>query len=295
MAHHLSLARGRVLEFTGVPHVMGVLNCTPDSFYAGSRVAGEREAARQATDMIEAGATILDIGGESTRPGSKPVDAAEERSRVVPVIEAIRNFSDIPISIDTQKASVASSAIDAGADIVNDVSALRADDAMLSLVAEREVGVVLMHMLGTPETMQHNPTYSDVVGEILHFLVTRANDVSAAGVSRDQIIIDPGIGFGKRLEDNLRLIHDLPAFFAPGFPVLVGASRKRLVGAVLSEARGTDVPVGDRLAGTLAVHVIAAMKGADIIRVHDVRETYDAVHMVAAVNGAGIREAKGES
>lgn len=295
MSDHMSLARDRTLEFTGVAHVMGVLNCTPDSFFSDSRVAGVREAAERAADMIEAGATILDVGGESTRPGSKPVDAEEERSRVVPVIEAIRRFSDIPISVDTQKAGVAAAAIDAGADIVNDVSALRADEAMLSLVAEREVGVVLMHMLGTPETMQHNPSYTDVVGEILHFLITRANEVSAAGVSRDRIIIDPGIGFGKRLEDNLRIIHDLPAFFAPGFRVLVGASRKRMVGAVLSEARGEEVPVGDRLAGTLAVHVIAAMKGADIIRVHDVRETCDAVRMVAAIQGAGVREAKGES
>lgn len=295
MSHHMSLARGRALEFTGVPLVMGVLNCTPDSFFSGSRVAGSEESIRAASEMIEAGASVLDIGGESTRPGSKPVDADEELSRVVPVIEAIRRFSDVPISIDTQKARVAAAAIDAGADIVNDVSALRADEDMLALVAEREAGVVLMHMLGTPETMQDNPSYTDVVREVLHFLITRANEVSAAGVSRERIIIDPGIGFGKRLEDNLRLIHDLPAFLAPGFPVLVGASRKSVVGNVLSEANGRDVPVSDRLAGTLAVHVMAAMKGADIIRVHDVRETFDAVHMVAAVNGAGIREAKGES
>ena len=295
MSHHMSLARGRTLEFTGVPLVMGVLNCTPDSFFSSSRVTEHEDAVQTAADMIEAGAAILDIGGESTRPGSRPVHADEEHSRVVPVIEAIRRFSDIPISIDTRKASVAAAAIDAGADIVNDVSALRADEEMLPLVAEREVGVVLMHMLGTPETMQKNPSYSDVVREILHFLITRANEVSSAGVSRERIIIDPGIGFGKRLEDNLRLIHDLSAFLAPGFPVLVGASRKSVVGNVLSQARGEEVPVSDRLAGTLAVHIMAAMKGADIIRVHDVQETFDAVHMIAAVNGAGIREAKGES
>ena len=290
----MPLAHGRALEFTGVPHVMGVLNCTPDSFFSRSRVAGYEEAAQNAAGMIEAGASILDVGGESTRPGSKPVNEEEERSRVIPVIEAIRRFSDIPISVDTQKASVAEAAIDAGADIVNDVSALRTDEAMLPLVVRRDVGVILMHMLGTPETMQNNPSYNDAVGEILHFLITRANEVSAAGLSRDRIVIDPGIGFGKRLEDNLRLIHDLPAFLAPGFPVLVGASRKSVVGKVLSQVRGEEVPVEDRLAGTLSLHVMAAMKGADIIRVHDVRETFDAVHMVAAVNSAGIRDAKGE-
>jgi len=326
---------------------MGVLNCTPDSFFPGSRVGTTDEAIRTAQQMIAAGVDILDIGGESTRPGSEPVAASDELERTEPVVKAIRAMSNIPISIDTQKASVAKAAIEAGADIINDVSALRADPDMLPLAIDGDAAVVLMHMLGTPRTMQSSPRYDDVVHEILHFLTQRAQEVISAGVGEDRIIIDPGIGFGKRLEDNLRLVADLPAFGALGFPVLVGASRKSfiakaLAGGIDSQSRpagfgtgkvetsrpeergasasppqeraastsrpeergsstsrysatphdGNERGVERRLAGSLAVHVIAALKGADILRVHDVFETVDAVTMVQAVIDAGEREAK---
>lgn len=337
MSIRMALARGRVLDCSGPPLVMGVLNCTPDSFYPASRVAKIDDAVRTAEQMIAAGADILDIGGESTRPGSEPVATQDELERTEPVVKAIRAMSEIPISIDTQKAAVAQAALDAGADIINDVSALRADSQMLSLAIEREAVVVLMHMLGTPQTMQKSPAYDDAVHEILHFLTQRAQEVISSGVDRQRVIIDPGIGFGKRLEDNLRLLADLAAFGALGFPVLVGASRKSFIEKVLSARRGESgaaatgaattgaashgaanadaaasgaanqdpatkggapkrdvrpLPVEQRLAGSLAVHVLAALKGADILRVHDVAETADAVTMVQAVIDAGEREAR---
>ncbi|MFW5995511.1 MAG: dihydropteroate synthase, partial [Spirochaetia bacterium] len=238
MPIRMELAHGRVLDCSGPPLVMGVLNCTPDSFYPGSRVGNTDEAIRTAQQMIAAGVDILDIGGESTRPGSEPVAASDELARTQPVVQAIRAVSNLPISIDTRKACVAEAALEAGADIINDVSALRADPEMLPVARDRDAVVVLMHMLGTPRTMQDSPRYDDVVHEILHFLTGRAQEVISAGVAKDRIIIDPGIGFGKRLEDNLRLIADLPAFGAPGFPVLVGASRKSFIAKVL--AAGLD-------------------------------------------------------
>ena len=304
MAQQIPLFSGRILDFTNGPLVMGVINCTPDSFYASSRAEETSQAVRVARNMISEGASILDIGGESTRPGSDPVNVDVEKSRVVPVISAIRDVSDVPISIDTRKAAVAKAALEAGADIINDVSALRDDSDMLSLAVESGAPVVLMHMLGDPKTMQNRPSYSDAVREILHFLITRANEVIRAGIDGSKIILDPGIGFGKRLEDNLRLIADLPAFAAPGYPVLVGASRKSFIAHVLrryTDAEHADspsaaeVPPERRLAGSLAVHVVAALKGASILRVHDVGETTDAVRMVRAITTVARTTIKGEA
>ncbi len=304
MAQQIALRDGRQLDFTSGPLVMGVINATPDSFYANSRAEKTGQAVDFARKMIAEGASILDIGGESTRPGSDPVDPEVEKSRVVPVISAIRDLSNIPISIDTKKATVAAAALGAGADIINDVSALRSDPEMLPLAAEAAAPVVLMHMLGDPKTMQDRPSYDDAVQEILHFLITRANEVVRAGVDGSRIILDPGIGFGKRLEDNLRLIADLPAFAAPGYPVLVGASRKSFIAHVVrphtdgdhsDSPSAAEVPPERRLAGSLAVHVVAAMKGASILRAHDVGETSDAVRVVRAIAAAARHRVKGEA
>ncbi len=275
----------RTLDFRGKALVMGILNCTPDSFHPRSRLGTLREAVQAAGDMIRAGADILDVGGESTRPGSDPVPVAEEIRRVVPVIEAIRAAGGTVISVDTRNRETAERALDAGADIVNDVSALAYDDGMARLVAERGVPVVLMHMRGTPKTMAAEAVYADVVAEVLRELSASVDAAVAAGISRRRIIVDPGIGFAKGTADNLRLLRGLAAFRTLGLPILLGLSRKRFIGDV------TGLPVEDRLAGTIAAGTIGVLGGADIVRVHDVAEAVAMVKVIDAVLGPGYREA----
>jgi dihydropteroate synthase len=255
---------------------MGVINTTPDSFSDGGRFDTTQKAFAQAQRMIAAGADILDIGGESTRPASQPVDLDEELARTVPLIRALREVSNIPISIDTNKAEVMRAAVAAGASIINSIWALRLENS-LQVAAELGVPVCLMHMQGTPETMQQNPSYQDVVGEVMEFLQQRIEAALAAGIARHNIIVDPGFGFGKTLEHNLLLLKSLPRFRLLGVTVLVGMSRKGMIGAIL------DKPVDQRLYGSLSAAVMAAMLGADIVRVHDVAETADALAMVRAL------------
>ncbi len=265
------------------PRVMGILNVTPDSFSDGGDLESVAAAVARARALA---ADFLDIGGESTRPGAMPVPEAEERARVVPVIEAIRAAGiATPISIDTRKASVAAAALDAGADLVNDVSAGTYDGAMFSLVAERGVPICLMHARGDPQTMQDDPCYDDVVAEVLDHLATRLAAAEAAGIPRDRIVIDPGIGFGKTQEHNLALLRDLAAFHALGPPLLVGASRKRFIGTI----GRADAPK-DRLGGSLAVALHAALQGAHLLRVHDSVATTQALRLMLAMNGAGASD-----
>jgi len=247
--------------------VMGVINVTPDSFYPGSRAPSVADAVRRANRLVEEGADILDIGGESTRPGSLPVSGEEEMDRVVPVIERLRVSCDAVLSVDTTKAPVARAALDAGAQIVNDTSALRGDALMAAVVAERNARVILMHRQGPPRTMQEAPHYTDVTREVLQFLERQAREATRAGIARERVWIDPGIGFGKRLEHNLRLLQDLDRFAATGHPVVVGVSRKSFLGEIL------DLPPEERLEATLAAQAIAVALGADVVRVHDVRES----------------------
>ena len=257
------------------PVVMGVLNVTPDSFSDGGRYFTVAAALAQAERLAADGAAIIDVGGESTRPGAAPVDAEEELRRVIPVIERLVVAISIPISIDTRKPAVMRRALAAGASMVNDVGALSAPGA-LEAVAESDAAVCLMHMQGEPGTMQDEPRYGDVVGEVRGFLRERAAACVAAGIVRSRLVIDPGFGFGKTLEHNLALLRGLGEIASDGLPVLAGLSRKRMIGAL--NGRGE----GDRLAGSLAAAVVAAMNGARIIRAHDVRETVDALAIVAA-------------
>ena len=261
------------------PVLVGVLNVTPDSFSDGGDFLDPAEAASHAAAMLDEGAGIIDVGGESTRPGSDPVTREEEARRVVPVVEEIvSERTDAIISIDTYRAATAEAALGAGASIVNDVTALRGDPRMARVVAEARCPVVLMHMLGEPRTMQRDPRYADVVREVRDFLAGRAEHAVAAGVEPESIILDPGIGFGKSLEHNLALLRHLDELVALGFPVLVGASRKSFLGRItgVEEAR-------DRVAGTVAANVVAYEKGATLFRVHDVRANREALAVARAV------------
>lgn len=263
---------------------MGIVNATPDSFWEGSRVSGVDEAVRTALAMIRGGATLVDIGGESTRPGARYLGAEEEIARVEPIVRGIRKAAadlglDPVLSVDTRKAAVARAALDAGADVVNDISALGDDPDLAALCAEREAGLILMHKKGTPETMQDAPWYEDCAEEVRDFLLAAAERARAAGVRGDRILLDPGIGFGKRLEDNLSLLHRLEELSGCGYPVLVGLSRKSFLGALT----GRDVE--DRLSGSLAAACAAYLGGADVFRVHDVKETVDALKVFGAILG----------
>ena len=262
------------------PLLMGILNITPDSFSDGGLHFDPADALRRAREMLEQGADILDVGGESTRPGSTPVAAATQIERVLPVIRALRQaFPDMPfISIDTTHAEVARAALEAGASIINDVSAGRDDPAMLPLAAEFGAPIVLMHMQGTPLAMQDNPYYEDVVEEVLAFLLGRAEAALAAGVARENLILDPGIGFGKRRDDNLMLMANLHRLAAAGYPILLGASRKRFMGAVCNESRPAEL-----VAATVAATTIGVMAGVRIFRVHDVKENRQAVDVAHAI------------
>jgi dihydropteroate synthase len=255
---------------------MGVVNVTPDSFSDGGDFISVSAAAERALRLAEQGADILDIGGESTRPGALPVPPVEELRRVVPVIEEIRRHCGLPLSIDTRNAVVAEAALDSGADIINDVSALRHDPRMAGTAAGRNAPVILMHMLGTPEIMQNKPSYADVTAEVRAFLAERIEFAAAAGISK--VAIDPGIGFGKRFEDNLTLLRELRSLCSLGRPVLVGTSRKRFLG----EITGNDPR--NRVPETIASCVIAVLNGAMVLRVHDVREVRAAVRVAEAVN-----------
>lgn len=262
------------------PRVMGILNLTPDSFSDGGDLEGVTAAVARARAMAGE-AEILDIGGESTRPGAEPITEAEEIRRTAPAIRAIREAGvTTPISIDTRKASVAAAALEAGADMVNDVAALGYDSALAGLVAERGVPVCLMHAKGTPATMQNAPHYDDVLGEVLDFLGERVAFAEAAGIARTKIITDPGIGFGKTQAHNLTLLRNLAAFHDLGLPVLLGASRKRFIGAI-----GDAPEAKDRIGGSVSVALHGAGQGVQILRVHDTRETMQALKLWAALNG----------
>ncbi len=246
--------------------VMGVLNLTPDSFYDGGRYTTTQLAVSRALEMVEEGADIIDIGGESSRPGARSVSLDEELARIVPVVEALAARSDVLISVDTTKSAVARAAIDSGATIINDISALRFDPEMGRVMAQAGVYLVLMHMQGTPETMQQDPRYEDPVSEIKGYLRERMDAAISAGIEREHLIVDPGIGFGKRLSHNLEILRRLSEFEDLGVPILVGLSRKSFLGEIL------DLPTSERLEGTIAANAIAIVNGADIIRVHDAKE-----------------------
>lgn len=258
------------------PLVMGIVNVTPDSFSDGGKYSSVDLAVEHALQLIAEGADILDIGGESTRPGADPVGLNEELRRVVPVIEALSKVTTVPLSIDTYKPEVMRAAIEAGADLVNDICALREDGA-LEIVANSNVGVCLMHMQGIPQTMQINPQYIDVVNEVKQFLIDRVQACLAQGIASERITLDPGFGFGKTTAHNVALIQHLDSFVELGFPLLVGLSRK----SVLGKIAGGDEQ--QRLHAGLAASVISVMKGAKIVRVHDVKATVDALKVVAAV------------
>ena len=255
---------------------MGVLNVTPDSFSDGGLFLEPHAAVAHAERMVEEGAALVDVGGESTRPGAAPVPEAEELRRVLPVVEALAGRVEVPLSIDTGKAAVARAALAAGASFVNDVTALRGDPAMAAAVAESGADLCLMHMLGEPATMQDQPRYGDVVAEVKGFLEERLSFAVAAGIPEERIWLDPGVGFGKTAEHNLELIRRLDEIAAIGQPVLVGLSRKRFIGAI------TGRPAADRASGSVAAAILAFERGATMFRVHDVRETADALAVAAA-------------
>ncbi|KRS22443.1 dihydropteroate synthase [Alishewanella sp. WH16-1] len=270
----LALPRQRELDLSR-PQVMGILNVTPDSFSDGGKHQQLSQALRSAEQMLADGATILDIGGESTRPGAADVSVEEELNRVVPLVSAIRSRFDCVISVDTSKAAVMSAAVQAGADIINDVRALQ-EPAALETAAALQVPVCIMHMQGVPGTMQQAPDYQDVVQQVYDYLLQRAAECQQAGITAAQIILDPGFGFGKNLSHNYQLLAALDKFVQSGYPVLAGMSRKSMIGQLL------DIPVSERLAGSLACATLAAYAGAQIIRVHDVKETVQAVRVAAA-------------
>jgi len=260
-----------------IPLIMGILNVTPDSFYDGGRYIKLEDALKRALEMIEEGADIIDVGGESTRPFSEPASTYEELKRVIPVIEHIRAQTDIPISIDTYKSEVAKEALCAGADIVNDISGFGFDEKMAETVARFNAYAVIMHIKGTPRDMQLNPYYDDVIGEIIEYFKERLNFALSSGIEREKIILDPGIGFGKRVEDNLKIIKELRRFKEFGLPLLIGTSMKSFIGHVT----GSDV--NERVEGTLASIAISIWNGADIVRVHDVKKAKKVIKLVDAV------------
>ncbi len=265
-----------ILDFDKGPYVMGVLNVTPDSFYDGAKYNSVDKAVEHALKMAQEGAKIIDIGGESTRPGAEAVPLEEELARVIPVIKEVSKQSNVLISIDTYKSAVARAALDAGADMVNDISGSGFDNEMIPLIKEFQCPYIIMHIKGAPKNMQRDPHYDDTLREIYGYFEDKLQVLEDKGISN--IMIDPGIGFGKRLEDNLRLIRDLKDFTFLNYPILVGASRKSMIGAVLNKEKE------ERLYGSLSVHLQAVANGADIIRTHDVKATFEALQMFMAVN-----------
>ena len=254
-----------------LPRIMGIVNVTPDSFSDGGNWLDTSTAVKHALKLVDDGADILDIGGESTRPGAHPVTVAEELRRVIPVIEQLASQTRVPVSIDTMKADVAHAALTAGAKIINDVSAFEFDTRMIDVAQESDCGIILMHMLGTPQTMQSAPRYDDVVSEVLSYLTARVSRLASAGISTERIAIDPGIGFGKTAEHNLALLTHISDFKQLGRPVLIGHSRKRFLEKLIGRQ------VEERLAGTIGVSVALAQQNVDLIRVHDVQAVKDAI------------------
>ncbi|MGH7795796.1 MAG: dihydropteroate synthase [Candidatus Binatia bacterium] len=275
--HRYLQTRHGNLDFIRRTLIMGILNVTPDSFFDGGRRDSAAKAIADGVAMAASGADIVDIGGESTRPGAQPVAEEEELARVLPVVRGLRREAGVPISIDTYKSNIARAALDAGADIVNDISALRFDPAMAPLVAAEKVPVVLMHMQGTPRTMQVEPRYGDVTREVRNFLAAQLYEGMDAGIAPEAIILDPGIGFGKAMDHNLQLLRTLPVLAALGQPLLVGVSRKAFIGKIL------NLEAADRLEGSLAAAAAAVLAGANILRVHDVAETSKAVRVADAI------------
>lgn len=265
---------------------MGIINVTHDSFFPDSRKISVRDVVEKGLAFRVAGADSIDVGGESTRPGSEYVSEEEELTRVVPVIEALLEEVGLPVSVDTRKASVAAEAIRAGATMVNDVSALRDDEEMIALCAREGVSVVLMHMRGTPKTMQKNPSYHDTVGEISEELHAWAEAAIAGGIRREKIILDPGIGFGKRHRDNLLILKEVDRFESLGFPLLIGLSRKSFLGRIIGGEESPG-PVEEREAATLAAHTWCITHGVEYLRVHDVKATRDARAVINAIQGVG--------
>jgi dihydropteroate synthase len=265
--------------------IMGILNVTPDSFSDGGQFLGVDEALAYAEQMISEGADIIDVGGESTRPGGEPVTFEEEINRVVPVIEALARKTNTPISVDTTKSEVARAALDAGAAIVNDISALRFDFFVADAVARAGAGLVLMHSRGTPATMHRLPPVADIMEEVTSSLRASVNMAVRRGVKRESIVIDPGIGFGKSQEQNLELIAKLDQIIAafPDLPVLIGTSRKSFIGKILADESGTPAPAEDRLHGTMASIAAAVLHGAHIIRVHDVKAAAETIRVADSI------------
>ena len=274
--HYMNFICGQYQLDLSRPHVMGIVNVTPDSFSDGGQYETTAKAVQHAMQLVEQGADILDIGGESTRPGANPVGLDQELERVIPVIEQLAKTAGVPLSIDTYKPEVMRAAIRAGADIVNDVRALQEPQA-LEIVAQSQAGVCLMHMQGTPQIMQLDPQYTDVVAEVAAFLQARLYAANKAGIASMRIVLDPGFGFGKRTAHNLALLDGLQQLAALGCPLLVGLSRKSVLGQLVG------ANVDERLHAGIAASVISVMKGANIVRVHDVKATVDALKVVAAV------------
>ena len=260
------------------PLLMGILNITPDSFSDGGKYLSLNEALKHAHEMIEEGVDIIDIGGESTRPGSEPVSADEELKRIVPIIEALKKDSDIAISVDTYKAEVMKEVIDMDVAMINDVYALKQPGA-IDVIKHSKVGICLMHMQGTPQTMQINPQYTNVVNEVKLFLEARANDLVTEGIEKSRIILDPGFGFGKTFEHNIELLQHLESFQSLKLPLLVGLSRKSFIRKILSGEHD------DHLSGSIAASIFSVIKGAKILRVHDIKETKSALKVINVAQG----------
>lgn len=269
--------RHRKYNLSERTHIMGVLNVTPDSFSDGGKFLSIDKAVSHALKMVEEGADIIDIGGESTRPGSQPVSLEEETQRVIPVIEALAKKIQIPISIDTYKSQIALKAMEAGAEMINDISGLRFDSAMVKLASKYNVPVIIMHIKGTPQNMQESPYYENVIKEIKDYFEERINFADSFGIKEENIILDPGIGFGKRFEDNLSILKNLKEFKKLEKPLLVGLSRKSFIGKIL------DLPVEERLEGSLGALAYSIVQGANIARVHDVKESVQVAKVVDAI------------
>ncbi len=278
-AWSIPLTEGGILRLGPRPLVMGIINLTPDSFFSPSRTSNIDECLKRAFQMQKEGMDILDLGAESTRPGSEPVPEETEKERILPVLRALRkNGFDLPISVDTNKASVAKAAIENGADIINDISAARLDPSMFDVISELDVPYICMHMKGTPKTMQENPHYDDVIGEIVSFFEERLEEASSRGINTSKIILDPGLGFGKTTNHNLAILKNLQAFKVLGRPLLIGHSNKSIIGKVLG-----GLETDDRIEGTLAITALCATEGVSIVRVHDVQKNTRVIKMIQAI------------
>lgn len=267
------------LDLSKRTHIMGILNVTPDSFYDGGLYYNEAQALRRALEMEEEGADIIDVGGESTRPGSRPISVKEEMRRTLPILKKIIKRVKIPVSIDTYKSEVARSALDSGANIVNDITGLKSDRKMAHLIKEYNAGIVLMHIKGTPSTMQKNPEYRNLISEILSSFKESIRIAKMSGIKDSKIVIDPGIGFGKTPQHNLEIINRLKEFEALRFPIMIGPSRKSFIGYIL------NLPAQERIWGTAAAVSIAILNGANIVRVHDVKEMVEVARLTDAIKG----------